>query len=54
MKVIVDEKPTDSAECPFCVSVPKANYWGCTLNRDLPCELLLTEECNHLIAVNEK
>ena len=50
MRVLVDELPIDRSECPFCVEV--AGYWGCSLNHELPCELICTGECKQLIALH--
>lgn len=50
MRVVVDVKPKDASECPFRVET--AGYWGCSLNRELPCELLCDGECHQLIALN--
>lgn len=50
MRFVVDVKPKDASECPFRVET--AGYWGCSLNRELPCELLCDGECHQLIALH--
>ena len=50
MRVVVDVKPKDVSECPFRVDA--VGYWGCSLNYELPCELICDGVCNQLIELN--